>query len=98
MIAPRHPGFGTTPRPAGSYVAAAMMTNLLAAAFVGVMVPLTLRRMQIDPALAAFVLEGMLPMAPMMGQVGVFGEGPSGTVDDDAPAQERLLDLTGRRP
>jgi uncharacterized protein (TIGR03086 family) len=52
----------------------------------------------IDPELAAFVLEGMLPMAPMMGSIGVFGEGPSGTVGDDAPAQTRLLDLTGRRP
>jgi uncharacterized protein (TIGR03086 family) len=52
----------------------------------------------IDPELAAFVLEGMLPMAPMIASVGVFGEGPSGTVGEDAPAQERLLDLTGRRP
>ena len=51
----------------------------------------------IDPELASFVLEGLLPMAPMIASVGVFGEGPSGTVGDDAPAQERLLDLTGRR-
>ena len=34
----------------------AMVTNLLAAALVGVMVPLTLRRLQIDPALAAGVI------------------------------------------
>jgi magnesium transporter len=37
-------------------IAAAMITNLLASALVGVMVPLTLRRMQIDPALAAGVI------------------------------------------
>jgi magnesium transporter len=37
-------------------IAAAMLTNLLAAAAVGVLVPLTLRRMDIDPALAAGVI------------------------------------------
>jgi magnesium transporter len=37
-------------------IAAAMVINLLAAAIVGVVVPLTLRRMQIDPALAAGVI------------------------------------------
>jgi magnesium transporter len=37
-------------------ISLAMMTNLLASALVGVMVPLTLRRMQIDPALAAGVI------------------------------------------
>jgi magnesium transporter len=37
-------------------IAAAMLTNLLAAAAVGVIVPLTLRRMQIDPALSAGVI------------------------------------------
>ena len=37
-------------------IAAAMLTNLLAAAIVGVMVPLTLRRLQVDPALAAGVI------------------------------------------
>ena len=30
--------------------------------------------------------------------IGVFGSGPSGTVAPDAPLQQRLLDLTGRRP
>jgi magnesium transporter len=34
----------------------AMVTNLLAAAMVGVMVPLTLRRLHIDPALSAGVI------------------------------------------
>jgi magnesium transporter len=37
-------------------IAAAMLTNLLAAAAVGVIVPLTLRRMRIDPALSAGVI------------------------------------------
>jgi magnesium transporter len=37
-------------------IAVAMLTNLLAAAIVGVMVPLTLRRLQIDPALSAGVI------------------------------------------
>ncbi len=37
-------------------IAAAMLINLLAAAAVGVMVPLTLRRLKIDPALSAGVI------------------------------------------
>ena len=37
-------------------IAAAMLINLLAAAIVGVAVPLTLRRLRIDPALAAGVI------------------------------------------
>ena len=39
-----------------------------------------------------------MPMAPFIGEVGVFGSGPSGTVGDDATVKIRLLDLTGRRP
>jgi uncharacterized protein (TIGR03086 family) len=46
----------------------------------------------------AYVWEALQPMAPMIGQVGVFGTGPSGDVPDTAPLQQRLLDLTGRRP
>jgi magnesium transporter len=37
-------------------IGAAMLVNLLTAAFVGVMVPLTLRRLSIDPALSAGVI------------------------------------------
>jgi magnesium transporter len=37
-------------------IAAAMLVNLLAAAIVGVMVPLTLRRLRVDPALSAGVI------------------------------------------
>ena len=48
--------------------------------------------------LVAFVWEGIQPMLPIIATVGVFGEGPSGTVGEDAPLQTRLLDATGRRP
>jgi magnesium transporter len=37
-------------------IGAAMLINLFAAAVVGVMVPLTLRRLSIDPALSAGVI------------------------------------------
>ena len=43
------------------------------------------------------VWDDTAPMAPIIAQLGVFGDGPSGTVPDDAPLQERLLDLMGRR-
>lgn len=52
----------------------------------------------IPAALAQRVYDDMAPMAPFIGTIGMFGEGPSGTVDDDAAVQLRLLDLTGRRP
>ena len=48
--------------------------------------------------LVTSVWSAIEPMAPFIGQIGVFGTGPSGTVGDDAPLQQRLLDLTGRRP
>lgn len=55
-----------------------------------------------DEALSPIVVQALWdsfqPMAPMMKQSGVFGDGPSGNVADTAPLQERLLDLTGRRP
>ncbi len=43
------------------------------------------------------VWDDTAPMAPIIAQLGVFGDGPSGTVPDDAPLHERLLDLMGRR-
>jgi len=52
----------------------------------------------IDPELADHVLASLLPMAPVIAKVGVFGEGPSGMVPSDAPVEQRLLDLAGRRP
>jgi uncharacterized protein (TIGR03086 family) len=48
--------------------------------------------------LVASVWDGIQPMIPIMGTIGVFGEGQSGTVPDDAPTQVRLLDAMGRRP
>ena len=48
--------------------------------------------------IVAHVWAGIEPMLPVIGSVGAFGEGPSGTVADDAPLQLRLLDATGRRP
>jgi uncharacterized protein (TIGR03086 family) len=38
------------------------------------------------------------PLETVIGQIGVFGEGPSGEVGADASTQVKLLDLTGRRP
>jgi uncharacterized protein (TIGR03086 family) len=48
--------------------------------------------------LASVVYESLKPMEPFIGQIGIFGEGPSGSIDDEADVQQRLLDLTGRRP
>ncbi|MGA2835314.1 MAG: TIGR03086 family metal-binding protein [Acidimicrobiales bacterium] len=47
--------------------------------------------------LASYVYDAMAPMEPFIGSLGIFGEGPSGTVDEGADVQRRLLDLTGRR-
>jgi len=44
------------------------------------------------------IWESLQPLAPVIGTLGVFGEGPSGNVGEDASLQARLLDLTGRRP
>jgi uncharacterized protein (TIGR03086 family) len=52
----------------------------------------------LDESLVAVTWEAMQPMAPFIAQIGIFGAGPSGTVDADAPLQRRLLDFTGRRP
>lgn len=48
--------------------------------------------------LAGRIYEDMLPMAPFIGEIGIFGSGPSGTVPEGAPITLRLLDFTGRRP
>ena len=47
--------------------------------------------------LVAVVYENMAPMEPFIGQIGLFGQGPSGSVDEGADLELRLLDLTGRR-
>jgi len=53
---------------------------------------------ELDEGLTANVWETLEPMAPFIGEIGVFGTGPSGTVGSDAPLQTRLLGVTGRRP
>ncbi len=53
---------------------------------------------QLPEALVISIWDGLQPVASFIGDIGVFGSGPSGTVADDAPLQQRLLDLTGRRP
>jgi uncharacterized protein (TIGR03086 family) len=52
----------------------------------------------LDPVLVQAVWEAVSPLRDSIGQIGVFGDGPSGDVGDDAPLHLRLLDLTGRRP
>jgi len=52
----------------------------------------------LDPELAEHVYTAMAPMASFIATTGMFGSGPSGAVDDGAPVQVRLLDLSGRRP
>ena len=52
----------------------------------------------LDVGLVEQVWAGLIPMAPVIARSGVFGDGPSGLVGDDAALQARLLDLSGRRP
>jgi uncharacterized protein (TIGR03086 family) len=53
---------------------------------------------QLDPELVVEVWTGMAAMAGFIRKSGFFGSGPSGEVGEDAPLQNRLLDLSGRRP
>lgn len=53
---------------------------------------------QLDADLVQRVWDDLQPMTTMLAQSGLFGDGPSGEVADDAPLQIRFLDLTGRRP
>ena len=48
--------------------------------------------------LVEHVYGALLPLESVMGQIGVFGEGPSGTLESESSTQVKLLDLTGRRP
>lgn len=52
----------------------------------------------LDDDLVDELWQTMAPLAPVIGQSGQFGSGPSGEVSADAPLQTRLLDLSGRRP
>jgi len=52
----------------------------------------------LDPAAVQHVWDDISPMAPIIAQLGVFGDGPSGSLDVTAPLDVQLLDLMGRRP
>ena len=52
----------------------------------------------LDPELVDEVWHALGPMRTFIGRTGVYGRGPSGTLPDDAALEDRLLDLTGRRP
>ena len=55
------------------------------------------REITLDPAVVEFAWNSLSPMASMIGNLGMFGEGPSGNVSEAADLQTRLIDLTGRR-
>ena len=52
---------------------------------------------KLDDALVQELWNSLSPMVGVIASAGVFGGGPTGEVGDDAPLQDRLLDLTGRR-
>lgn len=53
---------------------------------------------ELDPGVVQQIWDDIQPMAAMLSQSGMFGDGPSGDITDDAPLQTRYLDLVGRRP
>jgi uncharacterized protein (TIGR03086 family) len=52
----------------------------------------------LDVDLVELIWSRVEPILPVLVDTGLFGDGPSGAVGDDAPTQLRLLDATGRRP
>ena len=52
----------------------------------------------LDAELVEWTWEWIQAIAPFIGRIGMFGEGPSGTLTDADPLERRLIDLTGRRP
>jgi uncharacterized protein (TIGR03086 family) len=53
---------------------------------------------EIPDELVVYVYALLLPLEEVIGQIGIFGEGPSHSLTDEAPTQMKLLDLVGRRP
>lgn len=53
---------------------------------------------ELPDVLVSHVYGRLLPLKEVIGQIGIFGLGPSEDLDDDAATQLKLLDLTGRRP
>ncbi len=52
----------------------------------------------LDVELVQFLWDDAQPQRDMIAATGMFGEGASGALGDDAPLQTRYLDLMGRRP
>lgn len=52
----------------------------------------------LDPQVVDRLLEVVEPHLDEMLDFGAYGAGPSGTLPSDAPPQQRLLDVFGRRP
>jgi len=52
----------------------------------------------LDPNVVKFLWDDAQPRREMLTASGMFGDGPSGSVADDAPLQTQYLDLVGRRP
>lgn len=52
----------------------------------------------LDPEVLEVVWAGVEPMVPMLGSLGIFGDGASGDPADEADLQARVLDALGRRP
>lgn len=52
----------------------------------------------LDAGVVSYMWDDIQPLAPNVAEIGIFGDGPSGEVGEDAPLQTRFLDLIGRRP
>jgi len=52
----------------------------------------------LDGDMVEWLWNDIQPMAAGLGDLGMFGSGASGDVGEDAPLQNRYLDVTGRRP
>ena len=53
---------------------------------------------ELDAEVIGFLWNEIQPMAGGIKDLGIFGDGASGNVGEDAPLQQRYLDLLGRRP
>ena len=53
---------------------------------------------QLDAELVQWLWDDCQPMKDGLAATGMFGEGASGTLGEDAPLQDRYLDTFGRRP
>ncbi len=53
---------------------------------------------QLDAGLVSYMWDDVQPTVAALAESGLFGDGSSGSVGDDAPLQARWLDVFGRRP